>query len=133
VNQLGPDQTAPGWDAVTSGVGAGHRVLDVGAGTVALTVECARRGIDVLAIDFSPSMIGLTEMRRVLLSGVPDLRPPANPPVWLRLSDPVSFAARLCESGLRCVRVETLGRGSHQRSVGPESQSGFLAWFSLPV
>jgi ubiquinone/menaquinone biosynthesis C-methylase UbiE len=45
----------------------GSRVLDVAAGTGAFAVAAARRGADVLAIDFSPSMLALLDdvcMRR---------------------------------------------------------------------
>jgi ubiquinone/menaquinone biosynthesis C-methylase UbiE len=72
------DQTAPGWDAVAEtyermfepftalyaeealqlvGLEAGQRVLDVAAGTGALTVAAARMGAEVTAADFSPRMV----------------------------------------------------------------------------
>src|SRR5450432_4693931 len=41
----------------------GLRLLDAGCGTGALAVEAARRGADVLAIDISPTLIGLAEER----------------------------------------------------------------------
>ena len=41
----------------------GARVLDAGCGTGALAVEVARRGADVLAIDISPTLVGLAQER----------------------------------------------------------------------
>lgn len=41
----------------------GRRVLDAGCGTGALAVEAARRGAQVVAIDLSPTLIGLAQER----------------------------------------------------------------------
>lgn len=41
----------------------GRRVLDAGCGTGALAVEAARRGADVVAIDLSPTLVGLARER----------------------------------------------------------------------
>ena len=41
----------------------GLRVLDAGCGTGALAVEAALRGADVLAIDLSPTLVGLARER----------------------------------------------------------------------
>ncbi|MCA9551213.1 MAG: magnesium protoporphyrin IX methyltransferase, partial [Myxococcales bacterium] len=41
----------------------GCRLLDAGCGTGALAVEAARRGADVVAIDLSPTLVGLAESR----------------------------------------------------------------------
>lgn len=41
----------------------GLRILDAGCGTGALAVEAARRGADVLAVDISPTLIGLAQER----------------------------------------------------------------------
>jgi magnesium-protoporphyrin O-methyltransferase len=42
---------------------AGARVLDAGCGTGALAVEAARRGARVVAVDLSPTLIGLARER----------------------------------------------------------------------
>ena len=42
---------------------AGARVLDAGCGTGALAVEAARRGAHVVAIDLSPTLVGLARER----------------------------------------------------------------------
>jgi len=42
----------------------GLRVLDAGCGTGALAVEAAHRGADVLAIDLSPTLVGLARERQ---------------------------------------------------------------------
>ena len=42
---------------------AGVRMLDAGCGTGALSVEAARRGADVVAIDLSPTLVGLAAER----------------------------------------------------------------------
>jgi magnesium-protoporphyrin O-methyltransferase len=42
---------------------AGLRVLDAGCGTGALSVELARRGARVVAVDLSPTLIGLARHR----------------------------------------------------------------------
>lgn len=41
----------------------GQRVLDAGCGTGALAVEAARRGAEVVAIDISPTLVGLARER----------------------------------------------------------------------
>lgn len=41
----------------------GQRVLDAGCGTGALAVEAARRGAEVVAIDLSPTLVGLARER----------------------------------------------------------------------
>lgn len=41
----------------------GQRVLDAGCGTGALAVEAARRGADVVAVDISPTLVGLARDR----------------------------------------------------------------------
>lgn len=41
----------------------GRRVLDAGCGTGAFAVEAARRGAEVIAIDLSPTLIGLARER----------------------------------------------------------------------
>lgn len=45
----------------------GARVLDAGCGTGALAVEAAHRGADVLAIDLSPTLVGLARERQPLI------------------------------------------------------------------
>jgi magnesium-protoporphyrin O-methyltransferase len=42
---------------------SGKRVLDAGCGTGALAVEAARRGAHVVAVDLSPTLIGLARER----------------------------------------------------------------------
>jgi magnesium-protoporphyrin O-methyltransferase len=41
----------------------GARIFDAGCGTGALTVEAARRGADVLAVDISPTLVGIAAER----------------------------------------------------------------------
>lgn len=41
----------------------GARILDAGCGTGALAVEAAKRGAEVLAVDLSPTLIGLARER----------------------------------------------------------------------
>jgi len=41
----------------------GLRLLDAGCGTGALAIEAARRGADVVAIDLSPTLVGLARER----------------------------------------------------------------------
>ncbi|KQO56650.1 magnesium protoporphyrin O-methyltransferase [Methylobacterium sp. Leaf469] len=47
----------------------GRRVLDAGCGTGALSIEAARRGAEVVAIDVSPTLVGLARER---LAEVPE-------------------------------------------------------------
>ncbi|MDQ0315460.1 magnesium protoporphyrin IX methyltransferase [Amorphus orientalis] len=42
---------------------AGHRLLDAGCGTGALSLEAARRGADMVAVDLSPTLIALARDR----------------------------------------------------------------------
>ena len=41
----------------------GRRILDAGCGTGALSLEAARRGAEVVAIDVSPTLVGLARER----------------------------------------------------------------------
>jgi magnesium-protoporphyrin O-methyltransferase len=41
----------------------GTRILDAGCGTGALAIEAARRGAEVVAIDLSPTLVGLAHER----------------------------------------------------------------------
>jgi ubiquinone/menaquinone biosynthesis C-methylase UbiE len=89
----GPDQSPAGWDATAAayedsldaftaryaeeairltGAGPGTRVLDVAAGCGSLTLLAARHGAEVVAVDFSPAMIGRLRARlqREGVSGV---------------------------------------------------------------
>jgi ubiquinone/menaquinone biosynthesis C-methylase UbiE len=50
---------------LAGGVRPGERVLDVAAGTGALTLSVARDGAQVLATDFSPGMVALLSQRLV--------------------------------------------------------------------
>ena len=47
----------------------GRRLLDAGCGTGALAVEAARRGAQVLAIDLSPTLVGLARERTPVIQG----------------------------------------------------------------
>ena len=47
----------------------GRRILDAGCGTGALSVEAARRGAEVVAIDVSPTLIGLARERLPAIAG----------------------------------------------------------------
>ena len=47
----------------------GRRVLDAGCGTGALSVEAARRGAEVVAIDVSPTLVGLARERLPAIPG----------------------------------------------------------------
>lgn len=42
---------------------SGRRLLDAGCGTGALAVEAAKRGAEVVAIDISPTLVGLAQER----------------------------------------------------------------------
>jgi magnesium-protoporphyrin O-methyltransferase len=44
----------------------GRRILDAGCGTGALAVELSRRGAEVVAIDLSPTLVGLARERMTL-------------------------------------------------------------------
>lgn len=78
MSDLNPDQRPDGWDAAhatyekvfesfttliagemvqTLGVDSDHRVLDVGAGTGALTFVASPHAREVLAVDFAPKMV----------------------------------------------------------------------------
>ncbi len=47
----------------------GRRVLDAGCGTGALSVEAAKRGAEVVAIDLSPTLVDLARERLPLIPG----------------------------------------------------------------
>ena len=66
-----------------AGVSEGQRVLDVGAGTGALTRELVRRGADVVAVEPSP------EFTRALRSRFPDMEVHEAPAEHLPFEDEV--------------------------------------------
>ena len=47
----------------------GKRILDAGCGTGALALEAARRGAEVVAIDLSPTLVGLAHERAGVVTG----------------------------------------------------------------
>jgi magnesium-protoporphyrin O-methyltransferase len=47
----------------------GRRVLDAGCGTGAFAVEAARRGAEVVAVDISPTLVGLARERAAAQAG----------------------------------------------------------------
>ena len=47
----------------------GRRILDAGCGTGALAIEAARRGASVVAIDLSPTLVGLAQQRLAATPG----------------------------------------------------------------
>jgi magnesium-protoporphyrin O-methyltransferase len=47
----------------------GRRILDAGCGTGALAIEAARRGATVVAIDLSPTLVGIAHERRPEIPG----------------------------------------------------------------
>jgi magnesium-protoporphyrin O-methyltransferase len=47
----------------------GRRLLDAGCGTGALSVEAAKRGAEVVAIDLSPTLVDLARQRLPLIPG----------------------------------------------------------------
>jgi magnesium-protoporphyrin O-methyltransferase len=47
----------------------GRRILDAGCGTGALAIEAARRGAAVVAIDLSPTLVGIAHERRPEIPG----------------------------------------------------------------
>ena len=51
------------YDHIASMIQPGDRVLEVGCGTGALTLRCARRGAQVTAIDISPRMLAVARRR----------------------------------------------------------------------
>ncbi|GJE28559.1 magnesium protoporphyrin IX methyltransferase [Methylobacterium organophilum] len=48
---------------------SGQRLLDAGCGTGALAVEAARRGAEVVAVDVSPTLVGLARERLPAIPG----------------------------------------------------------------
>lgn len=53
------------WDTVIGELGTGSRLLDIGCGTGIDAAEFARRGYEVTATDWSPSMVARTSDRAV--------------------------------------------------------------------
>lgn len=47
----------------------GRRLLDAGCGTGAMAIEAARRGAEVVAIDLSPTLVGLARERAPAIAG----------------------------------------------------------------
>ena len=48
---------------------SGKRILDAGCGTGALSIEAARRGAEVVAVDVSPTLIELARERTAIVEG----------------------------------------------------------------
>src|SRR5260221_13672993 len=103
------------------GVEAGQRVLDVGAGTGALTAELVRRGAQVAAIDPSPSFVASLERR---LPGVDVQAGPAEDLPW----PDESFDAALAQLVLTFMSDAPNGIEEMRRVVRPGGVVAACMW-----
>jgi len=104
-----------------AGVEAGQRVLDVGAGTGALTAELVRRGADASAADPSPSFVAALRER------FPDIGVHEAPAEELPWPDEV-FDAALAQLVLTFMRDAQAGFAEMNRVVRPGGLVAACMW-----
>ena len=104
-----------------AGIGKGQRVLDVGAGTGALTSELVRRGADAAAADPSPPFVAALERR------LPDLDVRAAPAEELPWPDE-SFDAALAQLVVTFMNDAPAGIAEMRRVVRPGGVVAVCMW-----
>ena len=107
--------------AEVAGVQAGQRVLDVGAGTGALSAELERRGAEVAAADPSPSFVAALERR---LPGIEVRAAPAEELPW----PDESFDAALAQLVLTFMNDAPAGVAEMRRVVRPGGVVAACMW-----
>jgi ubiquinone/menaquinone biosynthesis C-methylase UbiE len=104
-----------------AGIEAGQRVLDVGAGTGALTAELIRRGAEAAAADPSPPFVAALHER------FPDIGVHEAPAEELPWPDE-SFDAALAQLVLTFMRDAPAGLAEMQRVVRPGGVVAVCMW-----
>lgn len=104
-----------------AGIEAGQRVLDVGAGTGALTSELVRRGAEASAADPSPPFVAALRER---LPGIVVHEAPAEELPW----PDESFDASLAQLVLTFMRDAPAGIAEMQRVVRPGGVVAVCMW-----
>ncbi len=104
-----------------AGIEAGQRVLDVGAGTGALTSELVRRGAEASAADPSPPFVAALRER---LPGIVVHEAPAEELPW----PDESFDASLAQLVLTFMRDTPAGIAEMQRVVRPGGVVAVCMW-----
>jgi SAM-dependent methyltransferase len=104
-----------------AGVAAGQRVLDVGAGTGALTSELARRGAEPAAADPSPPFVAALRNR---FPGVDVQESPAESMPW----PDESFDAALAQLVITFMRDAPAGVAEMHRVVRPGGVVAVCMW-----
>jgi SAM-dependent methyltransferase len=104
-----------------AGVGAGEHVLDVGAGTGALTAELVRRGAEVAAADPSPEFADTLRRR---FPAVDVQRAPAEALPWVD----ESFDASLAQLVVTFMRDAPVGIAEMRRVVRPGGTIATCMW-----
>ena len=104
-----------------AGVQAGQKVLDVGAGTGALTAELVRRGAEAAAADPSPSFVAALERK------LPEIEVRAAPAEELPWPDE-SFDAALAQLVLTFMRDAPSGVAEMRRVVRPGGVVAACMW-----
>jgi len=116
------------------GLGPGQRLLDVAAGTGALTLQAAEAGMNVLAVDFAPGMVRL--LRQRLAGAGLDARVEQMDGQALGF-DGASFDAACSMFGLIFFPDLDAGARELRRVVHPGGQVLIAAWdrsgFPLPM
>ena len=136
---LTPPNIELGEDALEiAGLEAGMRVLDVAAGSGAVSIPAARRGAEVLAVDVSPEMVGHLRAR-VREEGLDDVEARVMDACDLELEDD-AFDIAVSQNGVSL--LPDLPRGLHEMvrvtksggrvlivAIGPLARAEFLTFF----
>jgi SAM-dependent methyltransferase len=116
------------------GLGPGQRLLDVGAGTGALTLRAAATGVHVVAVDFAPGMVRLLRQR---LSGTGLVAQVEQMDGQALGCASASFDAACSMFGLIFFPDLAAGARELRRAVRPGGQVLIAAWdrngFPLPA
>lgn len=110
-------------------LGSRERVLDVAAGTGVLALDAARRGADVVAIDFAPGMVEQLESR-IREEGLKNVQPLVMDGQNLDLADD-SFDLAASQFGVNLFPDRASGFQEMYRVLKPGGRAVVVTWSAM--